>query len=119
MRGVGDHHNAGDWCMGGMLLAASRPVVSCASLIHLVAQHFNHLRRELCGSTGVQCSKMLQPIVELCASVCYIAAFAVVAYGIFGDVEGGHLPMSMWFGWHPFLMALSFPCLMGLGRMGN
>merc|ERR1711865_856149 len=35
----------------------------------------------------------------------------VVAYGIWGSI-----PMSSWFGWHPVLMTLAFPCLMTWGR---
>lgn len=44
------------------------------------------------------------------------AAAALTAFGIFGNVQGGGLPASGWFAWHPVFMSLAFPCLMPLGR---
>mmetsp|Transcript_73029 Transcript_73029/g.136412 ORF Transcript_73029/g.136412 Transcript_73029/m.136412 type:complete len:220 (-) Transcript_73029:75-734(-) len=62
---------------------------------------------------------MLQSVAELTACACYVATFAVVVFGIFGNVQGGGQDSASWFPWHPVLMSLSFPCLMGLGRMAN
>mmetsp|Transcript_20076 Transcript_20076/g.46158 ORF Transcript_20076/g.46158 Transcript_20076/m.46158 type:complete len:220 (+) Transcript_20076:62-721(+) len=62
---------------------------------------------------------MLRSIAEVFACVCFIATFTVVVYGIFGNVAGGGMDFAGWFPWHPVLMSLSFPCLMGMGRLAN
>mmetsp|Transcript_125138 Transcript_125138/g.359348 ORF Transcript_125138/g.359348 Transcript_125138/m.359348 type:complete len:226 (-) Transcript_125138:106-783(-) len=41
----------------------------------------------------------------------------LVAFGIFGGIEGGGSPTTGWFGWHPVLMTLACPCLMPIGRL--
>mmetsp|Transcript_62107 Transcript_62107/g.115209 ORF Transcript_62107/g.115209 Transcript_62107/m.115209 type:complete len:244 (+) Transcript_62107:146-877(+) len=57
------------------------------------------------------------PWFELLCAACFITAFLLVALGMFGNVEGGNMDSAVWFPWHPVLMALSYPCCMGLGRL--
>mmetsp|Transcript_81191 Transcript_81191/g.263144 ORF Transcript_81191/g.263144 Transcript_81191/m.263144 type:complete len:235 (+) Transcript_81191:98-802(+) len=46
------------------------------------------------------------------------AALAIaIAAAIFGHGQGGGLPVSGWFSWHPVLMTMAFPGLMSIGRL--
>jgi len=45
-----------------------------------------------------------------------LATFVLTAMGIWTHLQGGGLPISIWFGWHPVLMSAAFPFLMTIGR---
>eukprot|EP00927_Polykrikos_kofoidii_P062161 TRINITY_DN56981_c0_g1_i1.p1 TRINITY_DN56981_c0_g1~~TRINITY_DN56981_c0_g1_i1.p1 ORF type:complete len:337 (-),score=37.97 TRINITY_DN56981_c0_g1_i1:49-1059(-) len=58
-------------------------------------------------------SPSIQDSIAACTSCVLVV---VVGNGIWGDMEGGHVPLGVWFGWHPVLMTTSFLFLMVLGR---
>lgn len=45
-----------------------------------------------------------------------VGIVVLTAIGMFGPVQGGGIDPKKWFGWHPVLMSLAFPCLMTFGR---
>lgn len=49
-------------------------------------------------------------VVALCVAVAVVCWQAIWSERYMG------LPMNTWFGWHPVLMIISYPCLMVLGR---
>lgn len=55
-------------------------------------------------------------VLDLCVLFCCLSIVAVTGVGMWGNVEGGGMPVLNWFAWHPVLMTSSFPCLMVLGR---
>jgi len=44
------------------------------------------------------------------------ATFVLTAMGIWTHLQGGGIPISKWFGWHPVLMSAAFPFMMTIGR---
>mmetsp|Transcript_40789 Transcript_40789/g.89172 ORF Transcript_40789/g.89172 Transcript_40789/m.89172 type:complete len:229 (-) Transcript_40789:71-757(-) len=45
-----------------------------------------------------------------------VASAVLVAVGTWGSVQGGDVPMTSYYGWHPVMMVLGGPCLMTMGR---
>jgi len=68
-------------------------------------------------------SSTLQAMVEinglmltLFVSFACLGSVALMAIAMFAPVMGGGMDPKIWFGWHPVLMTLAFPCLMTMGR---
>eukprot|EP00929_Paragymnodinium_shiwhaense_P074889 TRINITY_DN38305_c0_g1_i2.p1 TRINITY_DN38305_c0_g1~~TRINITY_DN38305_c0_g1_i2.p1 ORF type:complete len:175 (+),score=11.20 TRINITY_DN38305_c0_g1_i2:86-610(+) len=53
---------------------------------------------------------------DLLAVGCTTGCVLMVAIGIWCGVQGGSIPLSVPFGWHPVLMCAGFSCWMPLGR---
>jgi len=55
-------------------------------------------------------------ILDISVIIVCIGIVVLVAAGMFSKMTGGGMSMTAWFGWHPVLMMLAFPCLMTAGR---
>lgn len=59
-----------------------------------------------------QMSFTTDALIGLVAVICPI----LLAFGVWGNVKGGQLPLSLPFSWHPVMMSVACTCLMPLGR---
>lgn len=59
---------------------------------------------------------MFAPVLNLCVALVALGSVVLTAIAMFAPVAGGGMDPKVWFGWHPVLMTLAFPCLMTLGR---
>uniref|UniRef100_A0A7S1RRX4 Cytochrome b561 domain-containing protein n=1 Tax=Alexandrium catenella TaxID=2925 RepID=A0A7S1RRX4_ALECA len=54
--------------------------------------------------------------LNLTVATVSLSCVVLTAVAMFAPLMGGGMDPKVWFGWHPVLMTLAFPCLMTLGR---